>query len=386
MIGRSKPRRCLESTRTPMLPLPAAATDNCQGGILIERSWVPNSKSCQVPVHRQGRSGTVTIDLPLDYNLKNPEINFLKTRAWCFQESQLSRRLVTFDQVQLSYTCLKHGLVESLKQPVALARESRNTFLPKLKAALVKDNESRTRELILCWYHILADYTSRSLTFQQDKLVAIAGVAHIIGEAMREDYYAGFWFNNLPQALLWSPYEEETFPNPPHKATLPTVYRAPSWSWASVESPISNFICRQILRETICAHVLDINTTLHGVDRYGQVKAGYIKIRGQLREVVSGKASTKWPYQPMLFPFEKFQLVNEMQQEHQEETSIAQGIFDIEWPTTGSKLWILRVTGMYGLLLIPDDESTNAVFRRVGLFHLSPDTSVFDNTLTITII
>jgi hypothetical protein len=59
----------------------AAATDSFQGRILIERAWVPNSKACQVPVYRQGRSGTVTIDFPLGYNLKNPEINFLKNRA-----------------------------------------------------------------------------------------------------------------------------------------------------------------------------------------------------------------------------------------------------------------------------------------------------------------
>jgi hypothetical protein len=75
----------------------AAATNSCQGGILTGRAGVPNSRPCQVPVYRQGRSGTVTIDLPLDYNLKNPEINFLKNQAWYFQESQLSRRLLIFD-------------------------------------------------------------------------------------------------------------------------------------------------------------------------------------------------------------------------------------------------------------------------------------------------
>jgi hypothetical protein len=195
--------------------------------------------------------------------------------------------------VQLSYTCLKHGLVESLEQPEVLARERRNNFLPNVTAALAKDAESRKLELLLCWYRILADYTSRSLTFPQDKLVAIAGVAQIISDAMKGEYHAGLWFNNLPQALLWSPYEEETFPNPPHKATLAVAYRAPSWSWASVESPISHFICRQSLREAIRAHVLDINTTLHGVDRYGPIKAGYIKIRGPLGEVMSGRASTR---------------------------------------------------------------------------------------------
>jgi hypothetical protein len=225
---------------------------------------------------------------------------------------------------------LKYGLVESLEQPEALARGSRNTFLSNLDAALAKNDESRTLELILYWYRILDDYTKRSLTFQQDKLVAIAGVAQIIGEAMKDDYHAGLWFNNLLQALLWSPYEKETFPNPPHKTILPTVNRPPSWSWASVESPISHFKSRQSLREAIHSHVLDINITLHGVDRYDHIKAGHIKISGPLRKVMSGRASTRWPYQPMLFPSGKFLTVNKIQHETYEVDSIAQGIFDIK--------------------------------------------------------
>jgi hypothetical protein len=84
--------------------------------------------------------------------------------------------------------------------------------------------------------------------------------------------------------------------------------------WVSVESPISHFIHRQGLREPIHAHVLDINTTLHGVNQYGQVKAGYIKISGPLGEVMSGRVSNRWPYQPMLFPVEKFLNVNDIQQ------------------------------------------------------------------------
>jgi hypothetical protein len=51
----------------------------------------------------------------------------------------------------------------------------------------------------------------------------------------------------------------------------------------------------------------------------------------------------------MFFPFEKFATVKNIQQETYEEDSIAQGIFDIEWPLTGSRLWMLHITGMYGL-------------------------------------
>jgi hypothetical protein len=59
----------------------AAATDSCQGGILVEGAWFPNSKACQVPTYRQRRSGTVTINLPLNYNINNSEMNLRRSRA-----------------------------------------------------------------------------------------------------------------------------------------------------------------------------------------------------------------------------------------------------------------------------------------------------------------
>jgi hypothetical protein len=47
---------------------------------------------------------------------------------------------------------------------------------------------------------------------------------------------------------------------------------------------------------------------------------------------------------------------------------------------------MLQITGMYGLLLIPDSGNTNAIFRRVGLFHLSSNKYVFGNVVAIDII
>lgn len=91
----------------------AGSTENSYGGILVERAWASKSKPCKIPVKRNGVEGTVTIDLPLDYGFENETVDYLKARAWCFQESQLSHRLLTFDRLQMSYTCLRHGLLES---------------------------------------------------------------------------------------------------------------------------------------------------------------------------------------------------------------------------------------------------------------------------------
>jgi hypothetical protein len=145
-----------------------------------------------------------------------------------------------------------------------------------------------------------------------------------------DEYYAGLWHRTLPQALLWSPYEEETFPNAPHKASLPSPFRAPSWSLASVESPTSNFLCRQTLERKSHARTLEITTTLQGPDPYGQVKAGSLKIQAPFQEVICGEASSRWPYQPNLFPVDYLPDASIFE----EGSKLGHGIFDLEWPET----------------------------------------------------
>lgn len=354
------------------LTLAAAATKDSQGGILVLRAWGKRSMACEIPVKGQNE-GIVTIHLPLEHGLQQEETNYLENRAWCFQESRLSHRLLTFDRLQMSYTCLRHGLLESREVPDAAAREEKNSFLPRLYTASGKDDQSRT-ELLITWYQAVADYTSRSLTFQKDKLVAIAGMARIVGDFMEDDYYAGLWKRNLPQALLWSPYEEETFPNAPHRASLPSSYRAPSWSWASVESPISNFLCRQTLGSKTHAEITSIKTTLKGPDPYGRVKFGYLNIKAPFLEATVGAPSSRWPYQPNILPLDSFsQFSLGVAKPTEEESKLGHAIFDLEWLQPGSRIWLLQITDIYGLILRPVNRNNNEIFSRVGVFHAAGD-------------
>ena len=176
----------------------AAATEDSYGGIFVEKAWAKVSMPCALPVKSQNDEGTVTIDLPLDHGLEHEEINYLKKRAWCFQEARLSYRVLTFDRLQMSYTCLNHGLLESRDLPEGAAREEKNPFLLKLHSATRKDDQTKNRELLSTWYQAIADYTLRSLTFQQDKLVAIAGMARIVGGFLKDEYSAGLFHRTLP--------------------------------------------------------------------------------------------------------------------------------------------------------------------------------------------
>ena len=83
----------------------------------------------------------------------------------------------------------------------------------------------------------------RELTKGADKLIALSGLAHSYYEregkpgvshkdykaGHRGKYGAGLWEADMPSALLWRS----------RSAQRPSEYRAPSWSWASVDGHIS---------------------------------------------------------------------------------------------------------------------------------------------------
>ncbi|KAL2694758.1 hypothetical protein Neosp_001345 [[Neocosmospora] mangrovei] len=83
--------------------------------------------------------------------------------------------------------------------------------------------------LFLTWRVLVEEYSKRSLTKPTDKLVAFAGIAKLFQENTGDEYCAGLWRSRFIETLNW----RVTTPGP-----AAVDYLAPSWSWASVQSPI----------------------------------------------------------------------------------------------------------------------------------------------------
>ncbi|KAL9576181.1 MAG: hypothetical protein Q9212_007316 [Teloschistes hypoglaucus] len=106
------------------------------------------------------------------------------------------------------------------------------------------------------WSRLLEKYSRTKLTFEKDKLVAISSLAQLMETQLHDQYVLGLWKRILPSQLLWR--VEDYCPqlldrlarllevcNKPVSgsreyfvASRPEAYRAPSWSWASIEGPI----------------------------------------------------------------------------------------------------------------------------------------------------
>ena len=141
-------------------------------------------------------------------------------------------------------------------------------------------------EFWFSWRSIVQDYTSRSLTFEKDKLAAIAGVASVIHSKTSKTpglYVAGMWNLrfSIEYELCWRVYGRADGQGP----FRPPKYRAPTWSWASVEGRISYEYKRDhdITGDTHLGFVEDVNVETVDGTATGPVKSASMQIKGPLR-------------------------------------------------------------------------------------------------------
>jgi hypothetical protein len=82
------------------------------------------------------------------------------------------------------------------------------------------------------WHRCVDAFSKGSVSVPSDKLLAIAPLASAIDDGTLGEYLAGIWSSDIAFGLGWSR---------PYGVLRPaTEYRAPSWSWASVDGTVSS--------------------------------------------------------------------------------------------------------------------------------------------------
>jgi hypothetical protein len=135
------------------------------------------------------------------------------------------------------------------------------------------------------WYQLIQVYTSRSMTYETDKLPALSGVISAIMGQTNDTYYAGIWKNHFLAGLLWrleNP-DLDLYVFAPKQPKRLGFWRAPSWSFAAVEGVI-----RYELHPSgtdYCAELKQCNLTLSGANPLGELKAGFAQIQGPVTTI-----------------------------------------------------------------------------------------------------
>jgi hypothetical protein len=104
--------------------------------------------------------------------------------------------------------------------------------------------------------------------------MAIAGLA--VGmQPILGDYLAGMWKIGLPRELLWVTKPSAPGSPPPRRSP---VYRAPSWSWASIDGEIGYNFPGAIGEDPISSI-----ERVEVIGSVGEVTSSLLRIRGKLR-------------------------------------------------------------------------------------------------------
>uniref|UniRef100_A0A0D2Y6V8 Heterokaryon incompatibility domain-containing protein n=1 Tax=Fusarium oxysporum (strain Fo5176) TaxID=660025 RepID=A0A0D2Y6V8_FUSOF len=135
-----------------------------------------------------------------------------------------------------------------------------------------EEDDDPKASLYQSWYSLLWIYGPRKLTKASDKLPAISGLASIFAQRLNDEYVVGLWRSKLLEGLLWQSL----------RCRRVSDYRAPSWSWASMDG-IPGLGVRAPYEEV--ARILDVNVDLKGKIIYGEVTSGRLRIQAPMERL-----------------------------------------------------------------------------------------------------
>jgi hypothetical protein len=211
----------------------------------------------------------------------------LDSRAWAFQERLLAPRVLHYTETEMAWECLTQISCECEIMPIVLATPDDHMWKymqhPFYKHGLRGPPEAIASRFN--WTKLVQEFTSRHLTFQADRLPALSGVASVMSSGIADDYLCGLWREDLQMLLCWHVYFSHDYEYERVSRRRQSYY-APSWSWASVTTPISYSSHPENWRElTIDLQILETNCILATTNPYGPVQSGFIKVRGLLAPV-----------------------------------------------------------------------------------------------------
>ena len=281
--------------------------------------WMPSSRRSDPRPYNIPQFGC-----PIDPPAYQP----LSTRAWTLQERLLSPRTIHYAQDQMYWECKVCMLGEDgCRISTESIKFSMEQLIAGQRLPLDQHGIGASSGLSLIegyppvasgeaigrwkggWLWVVEQFTTRQVTVGDDKLPALSGLANRLAIATGDTYYAGLWRAHILEDLNWRVYAREesrvmvpggfahVFGAQQCTPARTARYRAPSWSWASLDAHIIfvHLDFRRILTEFIDCHV-----TPAGLDPFGRVTDGWIKLKGPLKEVSRAPASFKPPIEDPL--------------------------------------------------------------------------------------
>jgi len=223
----------------------------------------------------------------------------LEQRGWTVQEAILPTRIVHFTGAEMAWECNERWFCECGHILGKSGTRWDDPAQPFLKTLFQDRNMGITPRYGdgndptgLPWTSVVVEYSRRQLTKSADKLVALSGLAQSISPSTEQNaepsgpndtahrYLAGIWQHHIPMQLLWYIHDGGTKEiEPAHSRPLP--YRAPTWSWASIDGFVGYSHADMIEGQTSHIRVISCLYTPESIlDPYGACAAAELTIEG----------------------------------------------------------------------------------------------------------
>lgn len=168
-------------------------------------------------------------------------------RGWVYQEMTLSARVLHFGSQEVVWQCRTHRRSESGSND---SDHADVTFsyghAPPPPRGDSDDIWAAGSPHDHPWYDTVSVYSGLALSFDKDKLPALAAISQESAKERAGDdvFLAGLWKNSLLLDMLWETCILDTGNEP---ARRPTGNGAPSWSWAAVKPRVKWFMFKNYM-------------------------------------------------------------------------------------------------------------------------------------------
>ncbi len=268
------------------LTIGAAVSRNDTESLFTQDERRSSSLESYIGQRKDGSSYTIYFRKPLDYHPANSTISRpncerypLLSRAWVYQERLLAPRILYFGE-ELSWECRNASACECS----GVSHGTKHGYSLSLFPGFP------TKKLYLQWQEMVEEFTWLQLSHEEDRLPAFSGLAQQYQQRLKSVYLAGLWRENLLADLMWYAYPESGGATHRYYTKKPTKWRAPSWSWASVEGPIqfsrpSSYATVEAGTESITypINITSAECIPSSLDPLGTVAKGKLTIKGSGR-------------------------------------------------------------------------------------------------------
>ncbi len=180
--------------------------------------------------------------------MRSRTIGPILDRGWCFQESIMSRREISYGEEQIRFSCSVGMSFEDGQWAV----DSNQHWFDVARIFNDYPSSPWWKHIASDWGNVIARFSNRSFFDPRDNHAALSGIVLRYQDALERSlareqggngarYTAGLWEANMVRGLLW---KSGRLQDPDLPALVEPVYmgkkvyRAPSWSWMALVGPV----------------------------------------------------------------------------------------------------------------------------------------------------